>query len=58
MNEKIEKLTSERKRLHEQLETLTNLEEITTTGKKIGVLEEDLSKLEESWLSLSESLEA
>jgi len=58
VNEKIEKLTLERKHLHEQLETLTNLEEITTTGKKIGALEEDLSKLEESWLSLSESLEA
>jgi len=58
INQQIEKSTLERDRLVQELEKLTNLDAITKTSQKIGIMEESLAKLEEEWLSVSELLEA
>ena len=58
MNGLMEKKTAELQLLHQLLEKQSVLADITTTGTKIGVLEQELGSLEEQWMLLSESLES
>lgn len=58
VNGLMEKKTAELQLLHQLLEKQSVLADITTTGTKIGVLEQELGSLEEQWMLLSESLES
>ena len=58
IDRQIESLNKEKTELQELLMKTTAAEDIAQAGKRLKVIDDDLSKLEEDWLKVSEEIEA
>jgi ATP-binding cassette subfamily F protein 3 len=58
IDRQIESLNKEKTELQELLMKTSSADEIAQAGKRLKVIEDDLSKLEEDWLKVSEEIEA